>query len=286
LTRPAAAKRTKKADKPVVVQSVKGFDGNLACRGYQFELGNTYEHDGPVKACEGGFHACTLEQHPLEVFGYYSPAGSRYCLVEQSGEIHTDDQVKIASAKITVGVELSLNELIVRAVEWVFARAKKEKILETATGTRGAASATGDYGAASATGNYGAASATGTRGAASATGNYGAASATGYQGAASATGYQGAASATGYQGAASATGNYGAASATGNYGAASATGKKSTAMACGYAGKVSGKAGNALFALERDDNYNIISTASGIVGKDGIEADTFYRCVGGKLVRS
>jgi hypothetical protein len=250
LTRPAAAKRTKKADKPVVVQSVKGFDGNLACRGYQFELGNTYEHDGPVKACEGGFHACTLEQHPLEVFGYYSPAGSRYCLVEQSGEIHTDDQVKIASAKITVGVELSLNELIVRAVEWVFARAKKEKILETATGTRGAASATG------------------------------------YQGAASATGYQGAASATGTRGAASATGDYGAASATGDYGAASATGKKSTAMACGYAGKVSGKAGNALFALERDDNYNIISTASGIVGKDGIEADTFYRCVGGKLVRS
>jgi hypothetical protein len=260
-------KRTKKADKPVVVHSVKGFDSNLACRGHQFEIGQSYEVSGKIIACQNGFHACTLDHHPLEVFGYYPPAGSRYCLVEQSGEIHTDDQVKMASAKITVGVELSLNELIVRAVEWVFARAKKEKILETATGDQGAASATGYQGAASATGYRGAASATG------------------YQGAASATGYQGAASATGYQGAASATGYRGAASATGYQGAASATGAKSTAMACGYEGKVSGKAGNALFALERDDNWNIISTASGIVGKDGIEADTYYRCVGGKLVR-
>src|SRR5690242_19010254 len=107
---------SKKKTAANVVQSIKGFDANLACRGYQFEVGKTYEVDGAIRACENGFHACTTEAHPLEVFNYYPPAGSRYCMVEQSGEIHTDDQVKIASAKITIGVELSLNELIVRAV--------------------------------------------------------------------------------------------------------------------------------------------------------------------------
>jgi hypothetical protein len=67
-------------------------------------------------------------------------------------------------------------------------------------------------------------------------------------------------------------------------GAASATGVKSGAVAFGYDGRVKGAAGNALFALERDDDWNIVSTASGIVGQDGLAADTWYCCKGGKLV--
>jgi hypothetical protein len=329
--------RKPKAASVPVIQSIKGFDSNLACRGFQFEQGKTYEHTGPIAACLSGFHACTIEAHPLEVLGYYPPAGSRYCLVEQTGATNSDDDIKIASAKITIGIELSISDLTKRAIEWVFARAKKAEGstatgtrgaasatgyqgaasatgyqgaasatgyqgaasatgtqgAASATGTRGAASATGTRGAASATGTQGAASATGTRGAASATGTRGAASATGYQGAASATGTRGAASATGTRGAASATGTRGAASATGTrgaasatgyQGAASATGTRGAAMASGYAGTVSGVGGNAIFAVERDGRWNIVSVAAGIVGRDGINANTPYHCKGGKLV--
>ncbi len=269
------------APQPEII-AYKGFNLDLSCRGHKFEIGKTYEMDGPIKACARGFHAC---EHPLNVFDYYPPAGSRFAEVRLSGEIsRKGDDTKVAAARISITAELGIAELVDRAVKWVFARSNPDG--EAATGYQGAASATGDRGAASATGYQGAASATGNHGAASATGNQGAASATGYQGAASATGYQGAASATGYQGAASATGNQGAASATGyqgaasatgDQGAASATGDRGAAMAAGRLGKASGKAGNALFLVSRDKDWNIVHAWAGIVGRDGIDPDVWYR---------
>ncbi|MCV9940957.1 hypothetical protein OIU35_31790 [Boseaceae bacterium BT-24-1] len=122
-----ATKRTKKAEPaaetPSAVTSIKGFNTDLACRGYQFEIGKIYEHTGKVGACEGGFHACPVEHHPLSVFEYYPPAGSRYMLVTQDGERDASD-TKLASAKITLDVEISLGDLTKRAIDWVFSRAK------------------------------------------------------------------------------------------------------------------------------------------------------------------
>ena len=164
----------------------KGFDKNFQCRGFQYEVGKTYEHSGNIEICASGFHAC---EHPLDVFGYYPPTLSQFAEVVQSGPIarHNAD-TKLVSAKIEIKAEINLSLMIERAVKWVFDRAKPEGAGSHATGDRGAASATGYSGAASATGDRGAASATGNRGAASATGNRGAASATGDSGAASATG--------------------------------------------------------------------------------------------------
>ncbi|MFM9829698.1 MAG: hypothetical protein ACKVOB_13310 [Sphingomonas sp.] len=150
-------KRAKKAEPAApVITSIKGFDSNLACRGYQFEVGKTYEHDGLVQACASGFHACTTDAHPLEVFSHYPPAGARYCLVTQGGETNTDDGLKIASAKITIDVEISIGDLVKRAWDYVWSRSDKSTD-SSATGERGAASATGEQGAASATGWQGAA---------------------------------------------------------------------------------------------------------------------------------
>lgn len=63
--------------------------------------------------------------------------------------------------------------------------------------------------------------------------------------------------------------------ASGNYGAATAS---------GYYGKARGKNGCALFLCERDQNWKIINAWAGIVGKDGIKADTFYTLKNGKPV--
>ncbi|MCL5292564.1 MAG: hypothetical protein M1548_08580 [Actinobacteria bacterium] len=225
------------AKKTGVVKGFKGFNQDLKCRGFQYEIGGEYEtKDKPVKCTERGFHMC---EEPLDVFSFYPPTNSRYCEVEGSGDVARDNcDSKIAVQKIKIGAEIGIQALIRAAVDIRFKRVKWSK-QASATGVRGAASATGYQGAASATGIRGAASATGYQGAASATGYQGAASATGYQGAASATGYQGAASATGDEGATSATGIRGAASATGIRGAASATGDEGAASATGYQGAAS-----------------------------------------------
>jgi hypothetical protein len=53
-------------------------------------------------------------------------------------------------------------------------------------------------------------------------------------------------------------------------------------MACGLGGKAMGADGNALFLVERDDEYRIIAVWAGIVCKDGIKPGVFYTLRNGK----
>ena len=57
------------------IVSIKGFDKNLCCRGYRFEIGETYKHEGGVTVCESGFHAV---EYGIDAFSYYAPADSVY----------------------------------------------------------------------------------------------------------------------------------------------------------------------------------------------------------------
>ncbi|HCF5937758.1 TPA: hypothetical protein NIH65_002147 [Pseudomonas aeruginosa] len=309
--------RKKKTEVEEIVTAYKGFKQDLTCRGYQFEIGGTYKHEGEVEACASGFHSC---EYPLDVFGYYAPGDSRFAIVKASGQLSRhDDDSKIASATLMVEAEISMPTMISRAIDWIMARldssVEQTVVGDTAsntgnrsaasntgdysaasnTGNRSAASNTGDYSAASNTGDCSAASNTGDCSAASNTGNQSAASNTGYQSAASNTGYRSAASNTGYRSAASNTGNRSAASNTGDYSAASNTGNRSAASNTGYrsAAEVSGKesvaaslgiegrarasAGSAIVLCHRDDEGRLIHIRASKVGENGVKPDTWYQ---------
>ena len=159
-----------------IIKSYKGFNKDMTCRGFQYEEGKEYEEE-TADACHSGFHAC---EHPLDCLGYYSPNESVYHEVEQSGEFDRgEDDSKVASTKIKVGVRLDVAGLVKAAIDFTMSRVKKEARSDE---DKGASSATGDYGASSATGNCGASSATGYKGASSANDPESIAVAWGYKG--------------------------------------------------------------------------------------------------------
>lgn len=128
----------------------KGFKQDWTCRGYQYEVGKTYEHKGNVKACESGFHAC---EYPLDVLSYYSPAVSKFAVVKMSGETSKDsDDTKIASAKITIETEINLPEMIKKAVEWIKGKVDWDAAKVSNTGDLSVATNTGDWSAAEVSG--------------------------------------------------------------------------------------------------------------------------------------
>ena len=139
------------------IKAYKGFNSDMTCRNFQFEVGKEYEQEGKIEACEKGFHAC---ENPMGVFGYYPPSNSRYCEVEQSGSIDRG-QDKIASSKIRIQCEIGLSGIIQAGVKFILDKVNWKNDNTTNTGDCSAATNTGNYSAATNTGNRSAATNTG-----------------------------------------------------------------------------------------------------------------------------
>jgi hypothetical protein len=115
------------AEKTETVIAYKGFDKNLQCRGFQYELGKTFDHTGPVIRCgAGGFHSC---ENPFDVFRYYKPVdGNRFGVVTAGGKVERDaSDSKIASGRITIEAELKLPELLAKGAAWLLGRSEKQR---------------------------------------------------------------------------------------------------------------------------------------------------------------
>ncbi len=266
---------------PTTITSFKGFDRDMRCRDYQFEVGKSYTHADPVVVCKSGFHAC---EHPLDVLAYYAPGHSRYAVVTQGGNLarHADDS-KIASSIITIKAELTIPGLVGAAIEYTFARTPKKVNKSTTTPKGGCAhSATSGYGAHSATSGDRANSATSGHGANSATSGHRAHSATSGDGAHSATSGYRAHSATSGYGAHSATSGDRANSATSGYGArAETSGAHAVAANAGNGSARAGESG-AIFLVERNGRDEIVAVFASKVGENGILANTWYGLQDGK----
>lgn len=153
-----------------IIHSYKGFDKDLKCRGFQYEVGKDYEQGGSIKCCNNGFHAC---EFPLDAFNYYVPgSNSRYCTVTQSGDIDKDGgDSKVASSKIHIETEIGISGIIKAGVKFILDKVNWNDNKETNTGDCSAATNTGNYSAATNTGYYSAATNTGNCSAAKVGGN-------------------------------------------------------------------------------------------------------------------
>ena len=146
----------------------KGFDENLKCRDFQFAVGKTYIHKGVVRVGESGFHAC---ENPWDVLRYYPLTDSRYCVVEQSGEIHRHGgDSKIASSSITISTEMTLPDFVKTCVDWLIKTCSADA--EDASGNHSRLAASGDDSRLAASGHYSQLAASGHYSRLAASGNY------------------------------------------------------------------------------------------------------------------
>ena len=146
------------------MKGYKGFDKDLKCSDFQYEVGKDYTTEGKIEACKNGFHFC---ENPMDVLGYYPPSDSRYCIVESSGQEDRDGyDSKVATSKIHISAEIGLKGLIEAGVKFILDKVNWKDNKEsnignwsaaTNTGNRSAATNTGDQSAATNTGNWSAA---------------------------------------------------------------------------------------------------------------------------------
>ena len=253
----------------------KGFDKDLKCRDFQYEIGKEYTEE-KANICSYGFHAC---EFPMDVFNYYPPSDSRYCEVDlEANDQKSHDDSKRVGKKISVKAEIGIAGIIKAGVEYIKEQVNWEDDKATNTGDYSAATNTGNRSAATNTGDQSAATNTGYQSAATNTGNYSAATN---------TGDYSAATNTGNQSAATNTGDYSAATNTGNYSAAIVEGKESIALAAGIKSKAKGKIGCFIVLAEWKEinyEYHLVDVKSAKVDGENIKEDTFYMLKSGKFV--
>ena len=225
------------------MKAYKGFDKDMKCRGFQYEVGKEYE-EGSASLCDRGFHAC---ENPLDTLRYYRPGDSRYCEVEieDNGERNSDDS-KVCGKHIKIGAEIGLKGVINAGVRFVFDKCESATE-ENASGERGNAAASG------------------------------------WSGNAAASGWRGNAAASGESGNAAASGVSGSATVTGRYGKASAIGKQCVAVAWGQDSLARGSVGNWLVVSERDDDGNIIDAKIVRVDGEAVKENTWYTLQNGEI---
>ena len=292
----------------------KGFNKDLTCRGFQYEIGKTYEEPKAV-LCECGFHAC---KEVLDVFSYYPPNESRYCVVDidDISEIKIGDS-KICGAKITILREITIDEICRIAYDqnaenqsiksensgdWSVASNSGNRSVASNSGDCSVASNSGNRSVATNSGERSVASNSGNRSVASNSGDWSVASNSGDWSVASNSGSRSVASNSGACSVASNSGNRSVASNSGDWSVASNSGNRSAAItllsesksqvsnnsvaiSLGRNGLASGDIG-CFIVLAETINEKIVDVKAAKVDGQNIKANVLYKLENGKFVES
>lgn len=98
-----------------ILKAYKVLDSEFKNKGFQFQVGKSYELKGDIKVYKNGFHAFLS---PMDVFKQQITDPSRYALVELSGKIDKNEDESLASAShIEIKAELHIKDIVKEMVE-------------------------------------------------------------------------------------------------------------------------------------------------------------------------
>ena len=267
----------------------KGFDKNLKCRDFQYEVGKEYEMDGDIKCCERGFHAC---ESPLEVFDHYDMLTSRFAKVEQSGDIDKEENTtKVCSSKIKVKAELKLADIINLGVEWIKdvtspSKLKKETDLNDNGNNYAQIGSSGYYAQIGSSGYYAQIGSSGDYAQIGSSGDYAKIGSSGDYAQIGSSGYSAKIGSSGYYAQIGSSGDSAQIGSSGYSAKIESTGKHSVVMAAGNNSIAKAKIGSWITLAEWDyidGVYTPICVKTEQVDGERIKADTFYKLVNGEF---
>ena len=91
------------------VKGYKVFNPNWTCRGFQYEVGKTFEHDGNIELCGSGFHFC---QRASDCFNYYDfNSSNKVAEIEALDLVETEGNKSVTN-KIHIVREIPWQELL------------------------------------------------------------------------------------------------------------------------------------------------------------------------------
>ena len=93
------------------IKGYKVFNPDWTCKGFQYEVGKTFEEDVTPECCEAGFHFCTKAS---DCFNYYNfDSNNKVAEVLALGEVDRhSDNTKCCTNKIQIVREISWQELL------------------------------------------------------------------------------------------------------------------------------------------------------------------------------
>jgi hypothetical protein len=280
------------------ITAYKGFNADWTCRDFQFEVGETYTHDGDVRICGSGFHAC---ENPMDVWGYYGPCDVKYALVSMEGDADKKESgdSKIAAGKITIEAEISAGEFVKKCVDWIVSATKgknEDSGYSAQIGSSGnyaqigssgysaRIGSSGYYAQIGSSGNYAQIGSSGDYARIGSSGNYAQIGSSGYSAQIGSSGNYAQIGSSGYYAQIGSSGNYAQIGSSGYYAQIDVSGERSVVASAGYNATVRGPNGTWVSVAEYDNNGECIGFASGCIGKGGLKADVWYKAKDGKLV--
>ena len=145
--------------KKEIIKGYKAMNKDMTCRGFKFEVGETYEEKEKPNCCNNGFHFC---KNPLDTLNYYNLCDSTFTEINALGDINErndNEDTKVATNKIKINAKLDLKAFIKASFDFLWEqckvkKSKKDKDTIIDDGHSSQVATSGDYSQVATSGDY------------------------------------------------------------------------------------------------------------------------------------